>query len=184
MKTDNVQTMTPARREEIIDDICRRLKPLKNKDVDIKKEVRWRLTMRLTAHGKRIATNARAIAGAAKHLHELLTETFGVVDDAAYDGGITFLDRLERCQGPGRQTNFEKRLACKIARRLIEDFHRDPPTIARLCAIAPDIYEYITDGEQPLKGNLERECKAALKDVESQPRGFSLGPPLHIPPKR
>jgi hypothetical protein len=48
--------------------------------------------------------------------------------------------------------------------------------------IAPDVYEYITDGEQA--GDLERECKAALKDVEAQPRGFTLAAPIRVPPKR
>jgi AraC-like DNA-binding protein len=177
--------MTQARKDELVSDIRRRLRPLKNKNIDIKKEVRRWLTMRLTAHGKRIATNAKAIAGAAKHLHGLLEETFGkpfcdVNDD--FKKLIEQLDRLERCQGPRRQINFEKRLAPKIARRLVEQFHRDPPTLALLRKIAPDVYEYITDGEQA--GDLERECKAALKDVEAQPRGFTLAAPIRVPPKR
>jgi hypothetical protein len=180
--------MEPGRRfdkDALIASICQEMlnRPF---DANVAKEVR-RLAVPLAAHAKKSATSARAIASDARRLHATLKKS-GVADDEL----IAQLDRLERCTGPDVRTIFEKTLAGKIARRLIENFSQQPLTLALLCKITPLVYQYITDKHTDGDG-LERACRAALKDQSSTSMlvdgkrvhlGMALAPPISIPPKR
>jgi hypothetical protein len=188
-------------KDALIASICGVLlnRPFNGKrDADVARNVRRLLTMRISAHGRKVATNAKALAAAARQLHILLNETFGTTADDTFKEHIEWLDRLERCTGPDVRTNFEKRLAGGIARRLVDELSQRPLTVALLRKIAPLVYQYMTDKHMD-GDNLERACAAAFKGrfTSTVPhaavpeaardrisKSIVLAPPISIPPRR
>jgi type I site-specific restriction endonuclease len=123
--------VTRSHKDNLIEEICNQLRPLKKKNVNIASEVRQRLELFDKVNPKLMpVTNAKAINTAAKLFRakfrkdklDLLRETLPYIFKALDEQ----FEQLEKIEGPDVRFDTSKWLTAEFARILIKEFSKRP----------------------------------------------------------
>lgn len=166
-RATRVKAVVTRPKDQIVDDICAELEPLKTgADMDIvAKEIRRRLQREAPKMHSRLmgVGNATAIRKATNEFRakfhsfrakkhkikfaDLLKETAPMVFEII-DGQ---LEAAAHFEGPDSRFEPSEYVSARLALGLLNDFSRPPIRKVRLCSVAPLIHEFRTGESKPLK---------------------------------